>query len=136
MFLEVTVGNSRPVTFRLSRPQVAVGSLPSNDIVVSGQSISKRHLKIYLRDDRWFLMDQGSTNGSYLDHEALIGGIEVELPVRAEVQLGGEVFLRLLDQVANDEVRELPEPVELDADHPQEKTRKFSLEEFKARQAK
>lgn len=137
MYLEVTNGEHRPVTYRLSRPEIAVGSLNTNDIILTAPAISKKHLKILYLEDRWFIQDEGSTNGSYFKDQQLKAGIVTEFPLDTELRLGDEVFMRLVDHPQSARVLELEEPgapleeVFPDLAH-QEKTRHISVEEFRA----
>lgn len=120
MYLEVVVGDQRPVTYRLSRPVIAVGPLLSNGIVVSEPSISKQHIQIIFKDDHWYACDHG---------------VEVPLEEGKDLSLGDDVLLRLVEKPDTARVMGLPEVSEGKVFYdsvPLEKTDLLSLEEFKA----
>lgn len=137
MYLEVTVKSQRPLTFRLSRPLILVGSLLINDIVINDPSVSKNHLKIYYQDDKWWVLDEGSTNGSFVGNEFLQYGVPKELKTFSDLRIGDEVYIRLMDIPFHARVLELSAPsLENKAWSQDEKTRVMSLEEFEAAQGK
>jgi serine phosphatase RsbU (regulator of sigma subunit) len=45
----------------------SVGALAGNDLVIDDPEVSKRHLEIELREDRYFAVDKGSRNGTFLN---------------------------------------------------------------------
>lgn len=47
----------------LDKPRVTIGRLPGNDIVLPFTPISRHHAEIRQRDQDWWIMDIGSTNG-------------------------------------------------------------------------
>lgn len=62
--------------------RITVGRTPDNDIVVNHPLVSRRHLAVEWRGDRWWLVDIGSTNGVFA------GGRRVgELPLNGSVQV-------------------------------------------------
>jgi pSer/pThr/pTyr-binding forkhead associated (FHA) protein len=82
--LEVTnEGVLKGHRFELRQPLVHVGRGAHNDVMVNDDSVSDSHAKIQKRDTGWFIVDMGSTNGTYvagrrIDGEArLSGGGEV-----------------------------------------------------------
>ncbi len=64
-----------------------VGRGEHNDIVLNDESVSDSHAKIQKREGGWFIVDQGSTNGTY------VGGRRVQGEQRVEgapdVRFGG-----------------------------------------------
>src|SRR5512134_342930 len=64
---------------------LTIGKDAANDVVVDDPFVSGRHLRIEGRGGRWFLLDLGSTNGTF------VAGARVdraELPWNAAVTLG------------------------------------------------
>jgi len=54
--------------FTFRKPGIIIGRLRFNDIILPKRNISKRHARLELTDDGLImLMDNGSTNGSYLN---------------------------------------------------------------------
>jgi uncharacterized protein YkwD len=77
--------------FRLSRQESSVGSDESNDLVVRGATISRRHALIRRRRSRWQIIDNGSTNGTYVGDQKAI--VWITLRDGAEVRFGGARFV-------------------------------------------
>ena len=71
----------------LQPPQrLRIGRDPGCDVVIDHPSVSRAHAELYHRDDRWWLRDLGSKNGSFVD------GIAV-----ADHPLPGSCWLRFGD---------------------------------------
>jgi hypothetical protein len=51
----------------VTRDQSLVGRDPSCEIVVSDGSVSRRHARLEKRGGAWFVVDQGSANGTYVN---------------------------------------------------------------------
>jgi hypothetical protein len=49
------------------RDQAIVGREPSCDVAIEHGSISRRHARLERRGAAWFVVDEGSANGTYLD---------------------------------------------------------------------
>ncbi len=49
------------------KDQTVVGRDPSCEIVVADGSVSRRHARLELRSGIWWVVDQGSANGTYLN---------------------------------------------------------------------
>ena len=48
-----------------------IGRGADNDIVLEGDSVSRRHAHFEARTGRWFIVDDGSTNGTYVNDEQI-----------------------------------------------------------------
>jgi two-component system cell cycle response regulator len=57
--------------FVLEKSPVRVGRGTDNAIVLEGDSVSRRHAHFERRTDGWFVVDDGSTNGTYVNEEFL-----------------------------------------------------------------
>ena len=77
-------GPGKGQTFDVRASLTHVGRGPHNDIVLADESVSDSHAKLQLRDDGWYVVDAGSTNGTY------VGGSRVE----GERRLDGAPDLR------------------------------------------
>ncbi|HET8647959.1 MAG TPA: FHA domain-containing protein, partial [Vicinamibacteria bacterium] len=53
----------------LDRDQAIVGREPGCDVFVNDGSVSRRHARLDRRGAAWFVVDQGSANGTYLDSQ-------------------------------------------------------------------
>jgi hypothetical protein len=64
--------------------ELVVGRSPGCDIVISHESVSRRHARLTPRDGAWILHDLGSTNGSFVNGSrvgrcSLVPGDDVRL---------------------------------------------------------
>ena len=55
--------------FVLDRSPLRVGRGTDNHVVLEGDSVSRRHAHFERRTGDWFIVDDGSTNGTYLNEE-------------------------------------------------------------------
>jgi pSer/pThr/pTyr-binding forkhead associated (FHA) protein len=80
MRLEVLEDKNGAVIYVLNRPEIYIGSTENNDIVIPATEVSKKHLKLIITDDKkCFVIDQRSTNGSFINDERLVPGKREEL---------------------------------------------------------
>lgn len=108
MRLEVIADNRGAVIYVLNRPEIYIGSTENNDIVIPAQEVSKKHLKLIItEDEKCFVIDQGSTNGTFLNDERIIPGRREEFRINTSLRLGDQVLLTLLGKDKGD-VPELP----------------------------
>jgi diguanylate cyclase (GGDEF)-like protein len=57
--------------FVLDRSPLRVGRGADNHVVLEGDSVSRRHAHFERRGNSWFVVDDGSTNGTYLNEEQI-----------------------------------------------------------------
>jgi pSer/pThr/pTyr-binding forkhead associated (FHA) protein len=62
----INEGPMKGTKFELFTPLTNIGRGPHNDVVLGEESVSDSHAKILKRDGGWWLVDQGSTNGTYI----------------------------------------------------------------------
>ncbi len=72
-------------SYQLSKPNIAIGRSPGNDILLDANAVSRYHATLVLEETRVYLQDLGSINGTYLD------GIQIESNQRAELHGGEEI---------------------------------------------
>ncbi len=72
-------------------PLAHVGRGAHNDIIVSDESVSDSHAKLQRREDGWYVVDMGSTNGTYVGGRRLDG--EAPLIGAPDVRFGGVKFI-------------------------------------------
>ncbi|HEX2950052.1 MAG TPA: FHA domain-containing protein [Armatimonadota bacterium] len=72
--------------YELSDEQVLIGRRDDCAVCLSGNTISRRHAQIRHEDGQFYLSDMGSTNGTMLNGETLIG--EEQLRDRDEIGVG------------------------------------------------
>ncbi len=104
MRIEILVDNEEPRIYPLDKPKMVVGSHEACDIVINHKGISRKHCIITEKDDKYFVADQGSTNGSYIDEHRLVPGNSAEFSSFFPVRLGDNVLMSLL---SDEEAHEL-----------------------------
>jgi ABC-type multidrug transport system ATPase subunit/pSer/pThr/pTyr-binding forkhead associated (FHA) protein len=85
--------------FELTQPRALLGRDPSADIRIVDDIISRKHACISLQGDRYFLEDQGSSNGTYLNGKM----IKEATPLSSgdQISLGHAVVMVFEDPGAN-----------------------------------
>ena len=83
----INEGVSRGKRYEVRAPLAHVGRGPHNDIVIEDDSVSDTHAKLQRREDGWFLVDLGSTNGTYVGGSRLTS--ERRLDGNPDVRFGG-----------------------------------------------
>lgn len=64
--------NAGQVTI-LEQPEIVIGRELTNPIVVSDVEVSRRHARLTLQGNNYVLEDLGSTNGTFVNGERLVG---------------------------------------------------------------
>ncbi len=86
--LEITnEGPTKGQTYEIAVPLAHVGRGAHNDVVIRDDSVSDTHAKLQRRDDGWYLVDVGSTNGTYVAGQRLTA--ERRLEGAPDVRFGG-----------------------------------------------
>lgn len=76
--------------FVLDQSPTRVGRGADNQIVLDGDSVSRRHAKFELRTEAWLIVDEGSTNGTYCNDEPI--SREMKLKNGDRVKIGPTIF--------------------------------------------
>ena len=92
-FLIVKKGNAEDIDkiFNLDQPVVVVGRRTAQykpDIELNDEVVSRRHLEIIQQDNKYFLKDHGSTNGTMLNEDRILPGNLYELKHNCKIGLG------------------------------------------------
>ena len=78
--------------FFLTQPEMIIGRDQSADIVVSDQSISRKHGKVTQSNGKVTLTDLGSSNGTFINDIKLEGGAERVLEKEDMLKMGNSIF--------------------------------------------
>ena len=107
--LKLVPATGTPV--EVTRESILIGRDPACEIVLTDGSVSRKHARIEQRDDAWFVVDQGSANGTFVDNErvtetALLDGHELRfgaVPYHVEIDddASGATVLTAMDKVAS-----------------------------------
>ncbi|HEY9225828.1 MAG TPA: FHA domain-containing protein, partial [Gemmatimonadaceae bacterium] len=80
-------GPSKGEKYEIRVPLAHVGRGSHNDIVLTDDSVSDTHAKFQRRDDGWYVLDVGSTNGTYVAGQRVTS--ERRLDGAPDVRFGG-----------------------------------------------
>jgi pSer/pThr/pTyr-binding forkhead associated (FHA) protein len=80
-------GAMKGTRFELRAPLTHVGRGAHNDIVLPDDTVSDSHAKIQRREGGWFVVDMGSSNGTYASGQRIAG--EAPLTGVSSVRFGG-----------------------------------------------
>jgi pSer/pThr/pTyr-binding forkhead associated (FHA) protein len=132
MRIEVLVGSEDPVIYPIGLPKISLGSSGSCDIVLSADGISRKHLIVLTEGDQYFVVDQGSTNGTFINEERLVPGRKVEFTSFFPVRLGENVLISLLSDDEGVTSFDIPIPVKTEMSPPaSDSTTVISLKDLK-----
>jgi hypothetical protein len=59
--------------FPLQKNEIYIGRDPSNDIAISDVEVSRKHARLTMQPNGFILEDLGSTNGTYVNGQRLLG---------------------------------------------------------------
>jgi len=76
--LVMRTGPTMGKAYGLGKNEVAIGRDPSNDIVINEAEVSRKHARLFLRDESYVLEDLGSTNGTFVNGQRLMGPQELQ----------------------------------------------------------
>jgi pSer/pThr/pTyr-binding forkhead associated (FHA) protein len=110
MRLEVLTNNENPAVFSLKSPKLTLGTSESCDIILSAEGISRKHISVLIEGDNYFVVDLGSTNGSFINEERLVPGRKTEFTSFFPVRLGHNILISLLSDEEGMEKIEIPVP--------------------------
>jgi predicted component of type VI protein secretion system len=82
----INEGPIKGTKFEIFTPLTNIGRGAHNDVSLQDESVSDSHAKILKRDGSWWLVDQGSTNGSYVGGRRVQG--EQQLVGAPDVRFG------------------------------------------------
>lgn len=87
----ISLGLLKGTIMNVGSPLAHVGRGAHNDIIVSDESVSDSHAKLQRREDGWYVVDMGSTNGTYVGGRRIDG--EAPLIGAPDVRFGGVKFI-------------------------------------------
>lgn len=97
MKLEINVEGQEPLFHKIKSQKTLIGSGTDCDVVLQADGISRKHAVIHADGDQFFVIDQGSTNGSFINEERLTPGSKASFTTFFPVKLGFHVTITLMD---------------------------------------
>ena len=91
--LHILLGTDKGKSFDLEYGKIyTVGRSPDNDIEIDDKNISRYHLKIQCKENRYFITDLNSKNGTFVAGKDISPGIEVEVEEEIPVVIGMNII--------------------------------------------
>jgi len=87
--LFIIQGKEKGSSFVFEADDIVVGRSSKNDLQINEGSVSRRHVKIVRRENRYFVEDLNSTNGTYIDRKPIPPGHEVPVEEGIPIAIGG-----------------------------------------------
>jgi pSer/pThr/pTyr-binding forkhead associated (FHA) protein len=72
---------------------VTIGRDTANDLTFSSPTVSREHAALTVKDDRWYLEDRGSFNGTFLNGTRVQPGSPLPLRHADRIGIGAETLL-------------------------------------------
>jgi predicted component of type VI protein secretion system len=96
MRIEITIEGQEPITHKLTKDKTLLGAGSDCDILVEAEGLSRKHVMILAEGDQFFVVDQGSTNGAFINEERLVPGQRASFTSFFPIRLGAHVTIALL----------------------------------------
>ena len=77
--LYILCGSEKGKSFDIKEGTTFIGRSPDNDIRIRDGSVSRRHLKLINKDNKYFIEDLKTTNGTFLNDRRIKTGEEFEV---------------------------------------------------------
>jgi len=75
------------------KESVTIGRASGNDLTFASQSVSREHAALSFRDERWYVEDRGSFNGTFLNGTRVQPGTPLPLRHADRIGIGAETLL-------------------------------------------
>ncbi|NVM25178.1 MAG: FHA domain-containing protein [Desulfobacterales bacterium] len=109
--LYIMNGPDKGRSFDLEGGTIYIGRSPGNDIQLKDKSVSRKHLKIIGRGDKYFVEDLQSKNGTFINGNQISPGDEFEVRQGLPVAIGS-IVVSLGEEYSGDDVA-VPDSVDL-----------------------
>ena len=90
--LFILAGPDKGRSFDLEGDSVYIGRSRDNDIHINDTTVSRKHLKLIRKEDRYFITDLESVNGTFFDGDYVTPGLELEAKEGVPVVMGMSVI--------------------------------------------
>ena len=95
-----------------------IGRAEDCDVSINYDLLTRRHLEVYKKEDRYYVKDLGSTNKSYLNGTALISNKGMILNVDDEITISDlKIVFEIRDTNYKNKIQNLPVQVDLEKEN-------------------
>jgi diguanylate cyclase (GGDEF)-like protein len=84
-------GSEQGSSFVISKDIALVGRDSANEICLKESSVSRKHAKIYRKNDRYYIEDLQSTNGTWVDGSFIKSGVRVVVQEGVPIAVGNVI---------------------------------------------
>ena len=112
-YLYVLNGPGKGRAFKLREGENYIGRSIDNDIRIEDRTLSRKHARIVLRKNRFFITDLKSQNRTFFDSAYLEPGSEVELKAGVPIALGTTIVSVSLSETDDGQMTSFSETVRL-----------------------
>jgi uncharacterized Tic20 family protein len=93
----ISVGEiDTPTIFISNKQNLSLGRTISNDIIINNQYISSKHLEISMLNNKIYIQDTNSSNGTYIDGEKILPRQKKELRPNNRLIVGSEAVIYMI----------------------------------------
>ncbi|NOR14536.1 MAG: FHA domain-containing protein, partial [Candidatus Aminicenantes bacterium] len=106
--LQIVKENGDVERLSLVGGEITIGRVENNDLVLNDFSVSRKHARLYQKDDTWILEDLGSHNGTLVNKKIIQ---RTELVDGDHIKVGNNHLVFQTDEIAehDEQTLELPE---------------------------
>ena len=90
--LNIVSGPMEGRSFEIKEDVTLIGRTQENDIVINDRTISRKHIKITKKNNKFFIEDLGSYNGLKADGTPVRSGEKIEVMDGIDYSIGKSVF--------------------------------------------
>ena len=98
MRIQVKIGTETAQSFAIDKNEMSIGSSKKSDIMISLPEISRQHAIILKEGERYYIIDNGSTNGTWINEEKVEPGKRTEITTYFNFRLAQSVVLSLVNE--------------------------------------
>lgn len=99
VLLKLLTGPEKGAVFKMEGDNVTIGRSAEADITIVDHGLSRVHARLVRKGQVFYLADQGSTNGTFLNEERLEAPVQLEAGARFRLGLRTVVALSLHDEL-------------------------------------
>jgi len=112
--LYVVSGSDETRAFDLKDDTIYIGRAPDNAIQIKDRFVSRKHLKIFRKESKYFIEDLESKNGTFINGRQIPSGVEFEIEEGLTIAIGMSVIC--LDKESSEDVMSFLESIRLSKD--------------------